>query len=187
MGCRRWSPDFAFTSILGPRDIKDIELLEMKGPAEKLLNYHRNHPGFTAILHRAIDQVRDYGRYIYPANHTKIMKQLGYIPTQSRLAVLIGRNYQDGERMEVLERRRAETPDIKIITYDKILETQADQLSRIVIPDLVIPTLRPGEYEGARPERPSKKFYSKRKCPAWGAGHLRRGKKVTSTCRLSAV
>ncbi len=63
MGCRRWSPDFAFTSILGPRDIKDIELLEMKGPAEKLLNYHRNHPGFTAILHRAIDQVRDYGRY----------------------------------------------------------------------------------------------------------------------------
>ncbi len=87
MGCRRWSPDFAFTSILGPRDIKDIELLEMKGPAEKLLNYHRNHPGFTAILHRAIDQVRDYGRYIsYPANHTKIMKQLGYIPTQSRLA-----------------------------------------------------------------------------------------------------
>ncbi len=162
MGCRRWSPDFAFTSILGPRDIKDIELLEMKGPAEKLLNYHRNHPGFTAILHRAIDQVRDYGRYIsYPANHTKIMKQLGYIPTQSRLAVLIGRDYQDGERMEVLERRRAETPDIKIITYDKILETQADQLSRIVIPDLVIPTLRPGEYEGRGLSAPRKSFTAK--------------------------
>jgi hypothetical protein len=140
MGCRRWSPDFAFTSILGPRDIKDIELLEMKGPAEKLLNYHRNHPGFTAILHRAIDQVRDYGRYIsYPANHT-IMKQLGYIPTQSRLAVLIGRDYQDGERMEVLKRRRAETPDIKIITYDKILETQADQLSRNAV---TLPCLGP--------------------------------------------
>ena len=159
---RRWSPDFAFTSILGPRDIKDIELLEMKGPAEKLLNYHRNHPGFTAILHRAIDQVRDYGRFIsYPANHTKIMKQLGYIPMQSRLAVLIGRDYQDGESMEVLERRRAETPDIKIITYDKILETQANQLSRIVIPDLVIPTLGLGEYEGRGQSAPRKIFPAK--------------------------
>lgn len=38
--------------------------------------------------------------------------------------------------MEVLERRRSEEPDIEIITYDKILETQADQLSRIVLPDL---------------------------------------------------
>lgn len=133
---RRWSPDFAFTSILGPRDINEIELLEMKGPAEQLLNYHRNHPGFTSILHRAIDQVRDYGRYInHPDNHAKVMRQLGYIPTQSKLAVLIGRDYQDDERIEVLERRRTETSDVNIITYDKILETQADQLSRIVIPD----------------------------------------------------
>ena len=93
---RRWSPDFAFTSILGPRDVKDIELLEMKGPAEKLLNYHKNHPGFTSILHGAIDQVRDYGRYIsHPDNHRKMMNQLGYIPTQSKLAVLIGRDYRD--------------------------------------------------------------------------------------------
>ena len=97
---RRWSPDFNFTSILGPRDVKDIELLEMKGPAEKLLNYHKNHPGFTSILHGAIDQVRDYGRYIsHPDNHRKMMNQLGYIPTQSKLAVLIGRDYRDAERM----------------------------------------------------------------------------------------
>lgn len=145
---KRWSPDFAFTSILGPYDIKDIELLEMKGPAEKLLNYHKNHPGFTSTLHRAIDQVRDYGRYItHPANHDRIVKQLGYIPAESRLAVLIGRGYQDGEATEVLERRRTETPDIKIITYDKILQTQVDQLSRIIVPDLEISTLRPG-YEG---------------------------------------
>ncbi len=134
---RRWSPDFAFTSILGPRDINDVELLEMKGPAEKLLNRHKNHPGFTSILHNAIDQVRDYGRYIsHPENHEKIMKQLGYIPTQSRLAVLIGRDYQDAERLEVLERRHSEVPDIDVITYDNILETQADQLNRIVVPNL---------------------------------------------------
>jgi hypothetical protein len=38
-------------------------------------------------------------------------------------------------------------PDVKIITYDKILETQADQLSRIVIPDFnALPTLRLGGF-----------------------------------------
>lgn len=145
---RRWSPDFAFTSILGPRDIRDIELLEMKGPAEKLINSHRNHPGFTSTLHGAIDQVRDYGRFIgYHENQEKITRQLGYIPTQSRLAVLIGRDDHNGERMEVLERRRSEVPDIEIITYDKILETQADQLSRIVLPDVDIPILKKKELE----------------------------------------
>lgn len=148
---KRWSPDFAFTSILGPRDISDIELLEMKGPAERVLNRHKNHPGFTSILHSAINQVRDYGRFInHPDNHKKIMAQLGYVPTQSRLAVLIGRDYQDEEKKEMLERRRSETPDIDIITYDKILETQADQLGRIVIPGLDISSLRLGA-SGASP------------------------------------
>lgn len=143
---RRWSPDFAFASILGASAVKDIDLLEIKGPAERLLNYHKNHPGFTCILHRAIDQVRDYGRYIaYPENREKIVKQFGYVPAESRLAVLIGRDYQEGERVEVLERRRVEMPDIEIITYDKILETQADQLNRIIIPDFETSTL---QYEG---------------------------------------
>ena len=78
------------------------------------------------------------------------MAQLGYVPTQSKLAVLIGRDYQDEEKKEMLERRRSETPDIDIITYDKILETQADQLGRIVIPGLDISSLRLGA-SGASP------------------------------------
>jgi hypothetical protein len=132
----RWSPDFAFTSILGFTDVKDIELLEMKGPEEKLLNTHKHHPGFTSKLSSAIDQIRDYGHYLkHPTNEQTILKQLGYIPTQSKLAVLIGKSVDKDEYQEKLRYRQSFVPDVEIITYDKILETQAAQMSRIVIPD----------------------------------------------------
>ena len=45
---------------------------------------------------------------------------------------------------EILECSRSEAPEIEIITYDKILETQAAQLGRIVVPDFDISTLRTG-------------------------------------------
>jgi hypothetical protein len=142
----RWSPDFAFTSILGASEVRDIDLLELKGPAEELLNCHKNHPGFTSMLHSAINQVRDYGEYLsHPENHNKIMKQFGYVPTSSKLAVVLGRDYKDKDRMEMVEKRRGYTPDIDIITYDKILETQADQLSRIFTPGMeILPSPRIG-------------------------------------------
>lgn len=146
---KRWSPDFAFTSILGFTDVKDIELLEMKGPAENLLNTHHHHPGFTAKLSSAIDQVRDYGHYLNnPTNEEKLLKQLGYIPTQSKLAVLIGRNVDKDEYREILEYRQSFVPDVEIITYDKILETQAAQMSRIFIPDFDESPLRLGGISG---------------------------------------
>jgi hypothetical protein len=142
---KRWSPDFAFTSILGFTDVKDIELLEMKGPTEDLLNTHQHHPGFTAKLSNAIDQVRDYGLYLNkPTNEQTILKQLGYIPTQSKLAVLIGRSVDKDEYREMLKYRQGFVPDVEIITYDRILETQAAQMSRIVIPDFDESPLRLG-------------------------------------------
>lgn len=140
---KRWSPDFAFTSILGPTDVNGIELLELKGPEEKLLNKHKNHPDFTAKLSNAITQVRDYGEFLrHPENERKLLEQLGYIPTQSKLAVLIGRDVDRDDYQETMARRRRYVPDVEIITYDKILQTHAAQMSRIVIPDLDTSILR---------------------------------------------
>jgi hypothetical protein len=68
-----------------------IELLELKGPDEKTLQKGR-HAGFTAKVHRAVNQVRDYDRYLRdPANIAAIIKGLGDLPDESKLAVLIGR------------------------------------------------------------------------------------------------
>jgi hypothetical protein len=134
---KRWSPDFAFTSILGPTDVNNIELLELKGPAETLLNSHKQHPSFTSKLASSIDQVRDYGEFLdHPENERKLLKQFGYIPTQSKLAVLIGRDTDRDDQRDIFQRRLKHVPDVEIITYDKILETQAAQMARIVIPDL---------------------------------------------------
>ena len=55
-------------------------MMELKGPAEKTL-YKGPHPGFTAKVNKAVDQVRDYDRYLRdPQNFEAIRRDLGYVP-----------------------------------------------------------------------------------------------------------
>jgi hypothetical protein len=127
---RRYAADFAVTPVLGPVDGNGIEMLELKGPPEQLLNTDKRHRGFSSKVHRAVDQVRDYSRYMKdPRNFDRLTQQFGYLPTASNLAVLIGREPQDDAEKETAELRRSEL-NAKIITYDEILQTQANQLSR---------------------------------------------------------
>ncbi len=124
---RNPKPDFAFVPILGPWSNKTIELLELKGPADETLT-GRLHRGFTAKVHRAIDQVRDYDRYLRdPANFETTRKALGYIPKDSNRAVLIGRAPGDADS-EIWARRKTEL-DVEVITYDEILQKQAAQIT----------------------------------------------------------
>lgn len=121
-------PDFAISPILGPVDETSIELLELKLPGERTLNkgFHR---GLAAKVHRAIDQLKDYARYLRdPANFQRILRAFGYIPDSSKLAVLIGRYPRNDADKEVWIQRRDEV-NVTIITYDEILQTQADQLT----------------------------------------------------------
>ncbi len=133
---RRYSPDFAMTPILGALDGGSAEFLELKGPDAALLNNTERHRGLSAALHKAIDQVKDYGRYLSdPENAVRLIKKLGYLPSTPKLSVLIGRDFKDDAENEIFRRRELEQVDIKIITYDEILEGQAKQLSnRIIIP-----------------------------------------------------
>jgi hypothetical protein len=72
--------------------------------------------------------VRDYGRYLRdPANAAAILEQLGFLPDDSKLAVLIGRAPNEYQK-EVWAQRQLEL-DIEIVTYDQILEQQASQLT----------------------------------------------------------
>lgn len=123
---RNFKPDFALSPILGPLDENSIELLELKRPKERLLT-GRLHRGFTASVHRAIDQVRDYDRYLRdPINLEAILKALRYFPERSKLAILIGRT-PNGSDSETLALRGREV-NVQIVTYDLILETQASQI-----------------------------------------------------------
>jgi hypothetical protein len=119
--------DYSFSPILGPWDDKTIKLLEMKGPAEKAFLKGR-HAGFAAKVHHAVDQVRDYDRYLRdPANLTSVLKGLGYLPDDSKLAVLIGRAPKSGAEQEVWAQRQSEL-DVKVVTYDEILAKQVAHL-----------------------------------------------------------
>jgi hypothetical protein len=135
--------DFAITPILGAQDGDSVDLLELKGPDAKLLNNAKLHRGISMALHRAIDQVKDYGRYLSdPMNAIRLIKKLGYLPSTPKLAVLIGREHKDDAENELYELRVAEQVNVKVITYDQILEGQSKQASRLILPgddDFVLP------------------------------------------------
>ncbi len=124
---RMHTPDYSFSSIL-PATRSDIELLEMKDPNVQTFTQGL-HPGFSASVNRAIDQVRDYDFDLRnPANFEVIRRAFGYVPSSSKLAVLIGRAPR-GAQLEWWQRRQ-ESLNVEIITYDKIFETQTKQLDR---------------------------------------------------------
>jgi hypothetical protein len=120
-------PDFSFAPILGPWNEKSIELLELKGPAEKTFK-QGFHPGFAAKVHNAVDQVRDYDRYLRdPLNISAVLRSLGYIPENAKLAVLIGRKPKDLTDRAAWTQRQSEL-NVEVITYDEILEKQERQI-----------------------------------------------------------
>lgn len=124
------TPDFAFSPILGPYRAQPLELMELKGPGEETLA-RSHHRGFSHKVHAAIDQVRDYDRYLDdPRNIAAILKAFGYLPEHSKLAVLIGRAPTNDSDREIFERRSSEIT-VSIVTYDEILQKQAAQLPRL--------------------------------------------------------
>jgi hypothetical protein len=54
--------------------------------------------------------------------------------SRPKFAVSIGRDQVDDAREEVFRRREEELIDVKVITYDEILEGQAKQIGRIILP-----------------------------------------------------
>jgi hypothetical protein len=126
---KKMQPDYAITPILGPIGTdRPVVLLEMKGPSESILTKGL-HRGFAAKVHHAVDQVRDYNRYLRdPSNKEAITQSLGYVPTDSNLAVLIGRAPRRDSDLETFVLRQAEL-DVKVVTYDEILQVQSNQMS----------------------------------------------------------
>ncbi len=127
--------DFALTPILGAQDGDSVDILELKGPDAPILNNLRLHRGLSMALHRAIDQVKDYGRRLSdPLNAVRLINRLGYLPSAPRLAVLIGRDQKDDTQNEIFKLRLEEQINVSVITYDEILQGQAKQLGRLILP-----------------------------------------------------
>jgi len=125
------TPDFALSPIL-PRDSGEwVKLLELKGPGETVLGNKRYlHRAFTPALTQALAQVRDYDEHVHdPLNLRAVERALGYVPEFSEPAVLIGRT-PPPEDSSLWDKRKAEQPSVRIITYDEILEEQRTRHTR---------------------------------------------------------
>jgi hypothetical protein len=125
------TPDFAVSPIL-PRDSGEwVKLLEIKGPHARTLGNSRDlYRGFSHNVHRALNQIRDYDGMIHdPLNLRAVEKALGYVPEYSERAVLIGRTPRP-EDTRLWDKRKAEQPSVRIITYDEILQEQRTRHAR---------------------------------------------------------
>jgi hypothetical protein len=122
--------DYLIYPIIGPFDGRASELLELKGPAERLLR-KGDYGGFTAKVHSAVNQVRDYGEHMAdPRNMEAIRRGIGFVPNEPKRAVLIGRAPGSNEETEVLRHRQHQLADVEIVTYDDIFETQVKRAER---------------------------------------------------------
>ncbi len=113
---------------------RDIEgswtILEIKRADQSLMaGLGGGDPRLTAAVLRAVRQVKRYGQLIDdPHQRERVIKALGGIPRDARLAVLIGR--RPGADRYTFDREIAEQyPDISIVTYDDLFETREQALS----------------------------------------------------------
>ena len=127
----RQTPDFAISPIL-PRDSGEwVKLLELKGPEANVLGNSRLlHRALAPAVMQALAQVNDYDDCIRdPLNLRAVEKALGYVPQFSERAVLIGRTPQTDDK-GLWDKRKAEQPSVRIITYDEVLQEQRDRRAR---------------------------------------------------------
>jgi len=124
-------PDFILKPIVAVQRLRDSnwEILDLKHPQAKLLAGPSDHKRFSQEVMQAITQVKDYRDHFEdPTNSAMVENVLGHRLKHPRLGVLIGRMPASAD-VELLERAQAREPQVRIVTYDEILESQKKLLS----------------------------------------------------------
>jgi hypothetical protein len=116
-------PDFILKPIVASQRDSRWEILDLKKPDVPLLAGRGSRRRLSYAVQEAIRQLRDYGDYFAdPRNSNAVERALGHSLMRPKLGVLIGRMPRSD--VEALEIEQARLPDVKIITYDEILEQQ---------------------------------------------------------------
>ena len=120
-------PDFILKPIVAQRRDSRWEVLDLKLPQVKLLAGRGSRAKLSAKVMDAIRQLRDYKEYFEHPDHARaIGTLLGHALKRPKLGVLIGRLANTDP--EILEREQHYHADVKIVTYDEILEQQQSLL-----------------------------------------------------------
>lgn len=115
-------PDFILKPLVATKRDSQWEVLDLKHPRKTLL-VGRVRRRLSHEVTVAIRQLRDYGDYFAESRNRQFIRDaVGFSVRRPRLAVLIGRLSQAD--VEPLEYEQARLPDVRLITYDEILEQQ---------------------------------------------------------------
>ena len=124
-------PDFILKPLSGiKRDLR-WEVLDLKLPQNKLIVGPKKRKRFSHEVIKAIRQLRSYGDYFQDLrNSSYVEKVLGHNLRRPKLGVLIG-NAATVEP-EHLDKEQSRVADVKIVTYDEILEDQKRLAERLL-------------------------------------------------------
>ena len=121
-------PDFVLKPIVAYQRDANWKVLDLKKPTARLLAGPANHVRLSHEVTQAIAQLRDYRDYFQnQENGESIRIALGHRLRYPELAVLIGRLSESDQ--ELLDKAQAREPDVRIVTYDEVLQQQQYLLS----------------------------------------------------------
>jgi hypothetical protein len=121
-------PDFILKPVVAAQRDSRWEVLDLKRPQASLIVGRGSRRRLSHEVMKAVRQLRDYGDYFAdPRNTATVEQALGHQLRRPKLGVLIGRMVETD--VEALEVEQSRMPDVRIITYDEILEQQKNLAS----------------------------------------------------------
>lgn len=121
-------PDF----FLQPLDSQYADILDLKLPTEKLIVGSKDRLHFSAAVHNAIAQVREYRDYFEdPLNRKKVFEKYGLTSYRPSAAIIIGRTPEDITDEKIKQIAESNPSYLKIITYDQLF-LQMKQMLNLV-------------------------------------------------------
>lgn len=116
-------PDFIVKPVVAAQKDSEWEVLDLKRPNAKLLVGKANRARLSQEVMNAIAQLREYGDYFRnPQNALSVSTKLGHKLRFPKLAVLVGR--MENVDVEAFALAQDRERDVRIVTYDEILERQ---------------------------------------------------------------
>ena len=120
-------PDFILKPVAAQQRDSLWGVFDLKLPQVKLLAGKGSRKRLSSEVMKAIRQLRDYKEYFeHPGHAQKIHALLGHALKRPKLGVLIGQLANTD--VDALEREQEYLADVKIVTYDEILEQQQSLL-----------------------------------------------------------
>jgi hypothetical protein len=121
-------PDFVLKPLIAVQRDSRWEVLDLKKPQASLLVGRGSRRRLSHDVQEAVRQLRDYGDYFADVRNSEAVQHaLGHRLRRPKLGVLIGR--LPVEEVEALELEQSRLPDVRIITYDEILDQQKSLVS----------------------------------------------------------